>query len=77
MADDRMTPAEFKAAREALGLTQEEFARAFKVSLRAVGGYEQGMRNRKPHAVPAPLASLVRMALAHVRVRRELGIKSP
>lgn len=37
-----VTPNQLKAARTALGLTQAEFARAFHVSPRAIGGWEQG-----------------------------------
>ena len=47
-----MTPDELKAARATLGLTQHEFAKAFEVSPRAVGGWEQGMRNGRAHAIP-------------------------
>ena len=43
-----MTPEEFKTAREALGLTQVEFAQVFQVSPRAVGGWEQGERATAP-----------------------------
>jgi DNA-binding transcriptional regulator YiaG len=71
-----MTPDELKAARAQLGLTQPEFARAFQVSPRAVGGWEQGERNGRPHQIPAPVALLVRFALKHPTIRRELGIKS-
>lgn len=71
-----MTPEEFKAAREKLGITQIEFAKAFQVSPRAVGGWEQGERNGRPHHIPAPVALLVRFALKHPMIRRELGIKS-
>lgn len=71
-----MTPDELKAARAQLGLTQSEFARAFQVSPRAVGGWEQGERNGRPHAIPKAVALLVRIALKHPTVRRELGIKS-
>lgn len=71
-----MTPEELKAARAELGLTQPEFARVFKVSPRAVGGWEQGERNGRPHHIPAPVAILVRFALKHAAIRRELGIKS-
>lgn len=71
-----VTPEDFKAARVALGLTQIEFAKAFQVSARAVGGWEQGMRNGRPHAIPEAVALLVRIALRHQTVRRELGIKS-
>jgi DNA-binding transcriptional regulator YiaG len=71
-----MSPDELKAARVQLGLTQPEFAKAFQVSPRAVGGWEQGERNGKPHAVPPPVALLVRFAVKHPMIRRELGIKS-
>jgi len=71
-----MTPDEFKQARIKLGLTQVEFAEVFQVSPRAVGGWEQGERNGRKHAIPAPVALLVRAALKHQSLRRELGIKS-
>jgi DNA-binding transcriptional regulator YiaG len=71
-----MTPEELRQARDKLGLTQTEFAKAFQVSPRAVGGWEQGMRNGRPHAIPPPLALLVKFALRHAVIRRELGIKS-
>lgn len=71
-----MTPDEVKTAREALGLTQAGFAKAFQVSPRAIGGWEQGMRNGREHAIPAPVALLVRFALKHPEIRRELGIGS-
>jgi DNA-binding transcriptional regulator YiaG len=71
-----MTPDELKAARVELGLTQPEFAKAFQVSPRAVGGWEQGERNGRPHTIPKPVALLVRFALKHPTIRRELGIKS-
>jgi transcriptional regulator with XRE-family HTH domain len=71
-----VTPTELKAARAQLGLTQPEFARVFQVSPRAVGGWEQGERNGRPHHIPAPVAILVRFALKHPLIRRELGIKS-
>jgi transcriptional regulator with XRE-family HTH domain len=71
-----MNPQELKSARESLGLTQAQFAKAFAVSLRAVGGWEQGERNGRPHAIPPPIALLVQMAIKHANVRRELGIKS-
>jgi DNA-binding transcriptional regulator YiaG len=71
-----MTPDELKAARAALGLTQPEFALAFQVSERAVRGWEHGARNGKPHAIPPVVALLVRAAIKHPVLRRELGIKS-
>jgi transcriptional regulator with XRE-family HTH domain len=70
-----MTPEEFKTARKALGLTQVEFAQVFQVSPRAVGGWEQGERNGRPHTVPPVVALLVRFAVKHPMIRRELGIK--
>ena len=71
-----MTAEEVKAARESLGLTQAEFASAFRVSLRAIGGWEQGSRNGRPSIIPPSTALLVRFALKHPVIRRELGIKS-
>jgi DNA-binding transcriptional regulator YiaG len=71
-----MTPEQFKAARLVLGLTQTEFAKAFQVSPRAVGGWEQGERNGRKHAIPPVVALLVRVAIKHPTIRRELGIKS-
>jgi transcriptional regulator with XRE-family HTH domain len=70
-----MTPQKLKAARERLGLTQHQFAKAFQVSPRAVGGWEQGVRNGHAHAIPAPVALLVRFALKYPDVRRKLGIR--
>lgn len=71
-----MTPKQLKAARTALGLTQAEFAKAFQVSPRAIGGWEQGARNGRPHTIPAPVALLVKFALKHPIIRRQLGIHS-
>jgi DNA-binding XRE family transcriptional regulator len=74
MAEAEMTPDEIKSARATFDLTQEEFAKAFLVSKRAVGGWETGHRNGKPHAVPEPVACLIKLALKYDNVRRELGI---
>jgi transcriptional regulator with XRE-family HTH domain len=71
-----MTSKQLKAARKALGLTQVEFAKAFQVSPRAIGGWEQGERNGRPHTIPAPVALLVKFALKHPIIRRQLGIRS-
>ena len=71
-----MTPDEIKAAREKLGLTQAEFAKAFQVSPRAIRGWEHGERNGRPHAIPPVIALLVKFAVKHATIRRELGIKS-
>lgn len=75
-AETGMTPEKLKAAREELGLTQIEFAKVLDVSLRAVCGWEQGMRNGRETTIPAPIAKLVEMALRHPVIRRELGIRS-
>jgi transcriptional regulator with XRE-family HTH domain len=72
----KMSPGEFAKARKALGLTQTEFARVFHVSPRAVGGWEQGARNGRTHAIPPVVALLVRAAIKHEIIRLELGIKS-
>ena len=72
-----MTPGELKEARNTLGLTLVEFARAFDVNDRTVRGWENGARNGgKPTPVPRPIAVLVRLALKNASVRRELGIAS-
>jgi transcriptional regulator with XRE-family HTH domain len=71
-----MTGDELRDARKQLGLTQPEFAKAFQVDVRTVGGFEQGERNGRPSKVPPPLALLVGFALRHRTIRRELGIKS-
>jgi hypothetical protein len=43
-----------------------------------VRGWEAGRRDRnsEPVVVPRPIAVLVRLALKHASVRRELGIPS-
>ena len=55
-----------------------EFARVFDVSERTVRGWEKGRRDIKsnPVVIPRPIAVLVRLALKHASVRRELGIPS-
>jgi transcriptional regulator with XRE-family HTH domain len=72
-----MTPGELREARNALGLTLVEFARAFDVNDRTVRGWENGTRNGgKLTPIPRPIAVLVRLALKNHTVRRELGIAS-
>lgn len=71
-----MTPEELRAARAAFGLTGAEFAQVFDVTARTVRGWEAGHRDGKPSPVPRPIAVLVRLALKHASVRRELGIPS-
>jgi DNA-binding transcriptional regulator YiaG len=69
-----MSPEEFRAARAAFGLTGAEFAKAFDVSARTVRGWEAGYRDGRPSPIPRTVAILVRLALKHASVRRELGI---
>jgi transcriptional regulator with XRE-family HTH domain len=73
-----MTGEELSAARKAFGLSGAEFARVFDVSERTVRGWEAGRRDRnsEPVVVPRPIVVLVRLALKHASVRRELGIPS-
>jgi DNA-binding transcriptional regulator YiaG len=71
-----MTREKLRTAREALGLTQAEFAQAFDVNIRTVKAWEAGHHNDKPVPVPRLVAILVRLALKHASVRRELGIPS-
>ncbi len=53
---DKMTPAEFKAARHALGLSAERLARLFKVSSgRTVRRWERGDRD-----IPGPAKVLMK-----------------
>jgi transcriptional regulator with XRE-family HTH domain len=69
-----MTKDELHVARKALGLTQAEFANAFDVDIRTVKAWEAGHRDGKPSPVPRLVDILVRLALKHASVRRELGI---
>jgi DNA-binding transcriptional regulator YiaG len=54
-----MTPAEFRAARERLGLTQTALAAALEVTLRAVQMWEAGDR-----AIPGPARVALRLMSA-------------
>jgi transcriptional regulator with XRE-family HTH domain len=78
VAHIHMTSEELSAARKAFGLSGAEFARVFDVSERTVRGWEAGRRDRnsEPVVIPRPIAVLVRLALKHASVRRELGIPS-
>jgi transcriptional regulator with XRE-family HTH domain len=76
MAHIDMTGEELSAARKAFGLSTAEFANVFDVSDRTVRGWEAGYRDHAgpPVTIPRPIAVLVRLALKHASVRRELGI---
>jgi|HigsolmetaAR203D_1030402.scaffolds.fasta_scaffold15358_3 Predicted transcriptional regulator len=68
-----MTPAELKAARHALGLSAEGFARWVNVqSGRTVRRWEAGDRD-----IPGPVAVLVRAAMASRAVRAHFGLSLP
>ena len=54
-------------AREPVGLSQQDFAHLFGVSLRMLRGWEQGRREPTGAA-----KTLLRIALAHPEVLREL-----
>ena len=60
-----MTPAEFLAARAALGLTQGGLAEALGVSRRTVEQWECGGRN-----IPEPLARVIRLVSADPELLR-------
>jgi DNA-binding XRE family transcriptional regulator len=69
-----MMPAELKAARTELALTQTEFGIGFDVTQRTVSGWEAGQRDGKPCPIPRPIAVLIRLALRSSTVRRELAL---
>jgi transcriptional regulator with XRE-family HTH domain len=65
-----MTPAELKAARHALGLSAEGFARLINVqSGRTVRKWEAGDRD-----IPGPVIVIVEAAMASRAVRRHFGL---
>jgi DNA-binding transcriptional regulator YiaG len=66
-----LTPDELRQGRLALGLTVVQFADIFDVNERTLRSWEKG-EARGP--IPKPIALLVRLALRHAHVRRELGI---
>lgn len=72
-----MSPDELKAARRALGLSMEGFARVFGVAAgRTVRRWEDGRReDGAPATIPQPIAILVDLALHVPGVRERLGIK--
>jgi DNA-binding transcriptional regulator YiaG len=69
-----MTGDELQKARKRLGVTGEEFADAFDVSVRTLRGWEAGVRSGKPVEVPRLVAILTSLALKNPTVRRELGL---
>lgn len=62
-----MTPAEFKAARAALGLTASQLARCLQVDLRTIYRYE-----RAEIPIVRPTALVLSLALTHAAARRAL-----
>jgi DNA-binding transcriptional regulator YiaG len=65
-----MTPDELREARKSLGLTARQFAAVFDVNERTLLSWERG-EPRGP--IPKPIAILVRLAVKHPLVRRELA----
>lgn len=65
-----MTPAEFRSARHALGLSAEGMARFARVSSgRTVRRWEEGTRE-----IPGPVQLLVELALQVPEVRERFGL---
>lgn len=62
-----MTPAEFRAARAALGMTQAELARALELTVRTIKGYERGAWD---DSRPAPIPRTVALALEALAARQ-------
>jgi len=60
-----MTPAELRAARTALGLSQRELAERLEVTIRALQMWEAGER-----AIPGPARVALRLMLAPRRGSR-------
>lgn len=56
-----MTPAEFKSAREALGLTQKELAERLDLKTNSIALMERGER---------PIMLVTALAVAHLSCRR-------
>lgn len=68
-----MTPAELRAARESLGLSQAAFAAAVQVeSGRTVRRWEAGERD-----IPGPVRVLTRLLLRSAQARKALGLAPP
>lgn len=70
-----MTPAEFIAARETLGLTRADLARLFQTTDRTVRAWENDA-DTKWREIPFAVATLMTLAVKYPKVRRELGIKA-
>jgi transcriptional regulator with XRE-family HTH domain len=71
-----LTGLELKRARQALGLTGAQFAKAFDVHETTLWRWENGRirHNGKPTPVPETIAKLVEAALASPKMRRRLNI---
>jgi putative transcriptional regulator len=57
--------ATIKERREALGMSQSQFARALNVSVRTLQGWESGRGTKRPH-----MAGLVERAIAQIEAER-------
>ena len=69
-----MTADELRTARNQLGVSGAEFARAFDVSERTLRSWEGAIHNKRLIPVPRTVAMLVRLALKNPSIRRELGL---
>ena len=69
-----MTAAELRQARNRLGVSGAEFARAFDVSERTLRSWEGAIHNKRLIPVPRAVAILTKLALKNPSIRRELGL---
>ena len=69
-----MTGDELRQARNRLGVSGAEFARAFDVSERTLRSWEGAIHNKRLIPVPRAVAILTKLALKNQSIRRELGL---
>jgi putative transcriptional regulator len=66
-----LKPAEIQKARQALGMSQAEFADAFKLSVRTLQGWEAGK------AEPTGPAAVLLWLIAHIPYQIMKALKQP
>ena len=71
-----MTADELRQARNRLGVSGAEFARAFDVSERTLRSWEGAIHNKRLIPVPRAVAILTKLALKNPSIRLELGRKN-
>ncbi len=73
-----MSPAEIKAIREALGMSQAQLANFLqmdgKEAHRTVRGWEAGTRNGRPAIIPGTVQVLLRAIIESAAVRHHFGL---